>query len=102
MLTHDARGVFPIAPTPFHPDGRLDLASIDRLCAHWVSLGVQGATVLGIMGEAPKLTPEEALEVAGRYIRGLPGLPVIVGVSQPGFAGMRDLAAPAWTWAPPP
>ncbi len=92
MLTHDARGVFPIAPTPFHPDGSLDLNSIDRLAAHWVGLGVEGATVLGIMGEAPKLTAEEALQVAARYIGAMPGLPVIVGVSSPGFAAMRALA----------
>jgi 4-hydroxy-tetrahydrodipicolinate synthase len=92
MLTHDARGVFPIAPTPFHSDGSLDLPSIDRLAAHWLGLGVQGATVLGIMGEAPKLTAEEALQVAARYIAAMPGLPVIVGVSAPGFAAMRALA----------
>ena len=92
MLTHTARGVFPIAPTPFHPDGALDLPSIDRLAAHWVAAGVDGATVLGIMGEAPKLTPDEALQVAARYIQAMPGLPVIVGVSSPGFAAMRALA----------
>ena len=109
MLTHDARGVFPIAPTPFHPDGRLDLHSIDRLASHWAGIGVQGATVLGIMGEAPKLTAEESLAVAGRYIKGLQGLPVIVGVSSPGFAAMRalarssmDLGAAGVMIAPPP
>ena len=30
-LDHTARGVFPIAPTPFLPDGRIDFASVDRL-----------------------------------------------------------------------
>ena len=31
LLTADARGVFPIAPTPFFDDGRIDAASVDRL-----------------------------------------------------------------------
>ncbi len=91
-LTEAARGVFPIAPTPFHPDGRIDEGSIDRLTESWVQCGADGATVLGIMGEAPKLTHEESLAVAGRFIRGMNALPTIVGVSAPGFAAMRSLA----------
>ena len=31
-LTSQAKGTFAIAPTPFHEDGRIDEASIDRLC----------------------------------------------------------------------
>jgi 4-hydroxy-tetrahydrodipicolinate synthase len=48
--------------------------------------------VLGIMGEAPKLEPGEALEITARFIDGMGRLPVIVGVSAPGFAAMRSLA----------
>jgi 4-hydroxy-tetrahydrodipicolinate synthase len=91
-LDETAQGVYPIAPTPFHPDGRIDERSIDRLCEAYRACGSTGATVLGIMGEAPKLEPEEALTVATRFIRGMGDLPVIVGVSAPGFAAMRSLA----------
>jgi 4-hydroxy-tetrahydrodipicolinate synthase len=87
-----AQGVYPIAPTPFHPDGRIDEGSIDRLCEAYVATGATGATVLGIMGEAPKLEPAESLAVATRFIDRLGDLPVIVGVSAPGFAAMRTLA----------
>jgi 4-hydroxy-tetrahydrodipicolinate synthase len=87
-----ASGVYPIAPTPFHQDGRIDDGSIDRLCAAYMSCGANGATVLGIMGEAHKLEAEEALSVAARFIVKLAGQPVIVGVSAPGFASMRSLA----------
>ncbi|MEH3148186.1 MAG: dihydrodipicolinate synthase family protein [Methylobacterium frigidaeris] len=90
-LDATAAGVFPIAPTPFHPDGRLDEGSIDRLCESYRAAGATGVTVLGIMGEAPKLEPEESLAVASRFIARI-GLPVIVGVSAPGFAAMRSLA----------
>ena len=92
MLTAEAEGVFPIAPTPFHTDGRIDEASIDRLIQTYLTAGATGATVLGIMGEASKLEPEESLSVASRFIQGMKGLPVIVGVSAPGFAAMRSLA----------
>ncbi|MDT8275701.1 dihydrodipicolinate synthase family protein, partial [Roseomonas mucosa] len=51
-----------------------------------------GVTVLGIMGEAPKLEPEESLDIAARFVKGMAGLPVIVGVSAPGFAAMRSLS----------
>ncbi len=91
-LDHTAAGVFPIAPTAFHPDGRIDEASTDKLIDTYLAAGSTGVTVLGIMGEAPKLEPEESLAIATRFIRGMKNLPVIVGVSAAGFAAMRSLA----------
>lgn len=91
-LDHTASGVFPIAPTAFHPDGRIDEASTDRLIEAYLAAGATGVTVLGIMGEAPKLEPEESLAIATRFIKAMKNLPVIVGVSAPGFAAMRSLA----------
>ncbi|TGD99806.1 dihydrodipicolinate synthase family protein [Methylobacterium nonmethylotrophicum] len=107
-LTPDAKGVFPIAPTPFHPDGRIDEASIDRMTDFYGEIGSTGLTVLGIMGEAPKLDGAEAVAVAARVIRRTK-LPVIIGVSAPGFAAMAsltravmDAGAAAVMIAPPP
>jgi len=94
-LTSDARGVFPIAPTPFRDDGSVDMASIDRLADFYVGCGATGITVLGQLGEAPKLEHAESVQVAARMIRGAPSLPVVVGVSAPGFAAMRALAREA-------
>ncbi|HEX4260921.1 MAG TPA: dihydrodipicolinate synthase family protein [Acetobacteraceae bacterium] len=91
MSLTDARGVYVIAPTPFHDDGRIDDASTDRMTDFFIAAGATGITVLGQMGEAPKLEQEEALAVATRVIRRAP-VPVIVGVSAPGFAAMRALA----------
>lgn len=91
-LDETAHGVYPIAPTPFSPDGRIDEKSIGRLTDAYVGCGANGATVLGIMGEAPKLEPSEAIAVARRFVEGMGRLPVIVGVSAPGFASMRSLA----------
>ncbi|HVJ55422.1 MAG TPA: dihydrodipicolinate synthase family protein [Aliidongia sp.] len=94
-LDHQAKGVYPIAPTPFDESGKIDMESIDRLTDFYVACGSSGMTVLGVMGEAPKLDGEEALAVATRFIRRAPKLPVIVGVSAPGFAAMRSLALAA-------
>ena len=90
VLTSDARGVYVIAPTPFHPDGSIDTPSCDRMIDFFLEAGVTGITVLGQMGEAPKLDHQEAVSVATRIIK-RSTVPVVVGVSAPGFAGMRSL-----------
>ena len=87
----DTRGVYAIAPTPFQPDGTLDTASLDRMVDFYEAAGVDGLTILGIMGEAPKLDAPEALDVVARIVRRT-RLPVVVGVSAPGFAAMATLA----------
>jgi 4-hydroxy-tetrahydrodipicolinate synthase len=91
-LTQKAAGTFAIAPTPFHDDGRIDEKSIDRLTDFYAEIGCDGVTVLGIMGEAPKLDGSEAEEVARRFVKRAKNMQVIVGVSAPGFAAMRSLA----------
>ncbi|MCZ2292267.1 MAG: dihydrodipicolinate synthase family protein [Burkholderiales bacterium] len=90
-LPADASGVYPIAPTPFHDDGRIDDDSVDRLVDFYLACGANGITVLGQLGEAAKLEHAESLDVASRIIRRAGSLPVIVGVSSPGFAAMRAL-----------
>jgi 4-hydroxy-tetrahydrodipicolinate synthase len=104
----NTKGVFAIAPTPFEEGGQLDFASIDRMIGFYEQAGVDGLTILGIMGEAPKLEAAEALDVVRRVVKRT-ALPVIVGVSAPGFAAMRALArssmeagASAVMIAPPP
>jgi 4-hydroxy-tetrahydrodipicolinate synthase len=91
-LTAQAAGTFAIAPTPFHDDGRIDHASIDRLTDFYAEVGCEGVTVLGILGEAPKLDAAEAEQVAIRFVKRATNMQVIVGVSAPGFASMRSLA----------
>lgn len=88
----DSKGVYAIAATPFLPDGRLDETSVARMTDYYVETGVDGLTILGIMGEAPKLEPEESLAVVRGVLDRASATPVIVGVSAPGFAAMRRLA----------
>ena len=85
-LTAQAAGTFAIAPTPFHDDGRIDEKSIDRLTDFYAEVGCDGVTVLGILGEAPKLDAAEAEQVAIRFVKRAKNMQIIVGVSAPGFA----------------
>ncbi len=94
MLDETAKGVFTIAATPFLPDGALDFDSLDRLIDAYVEKGATGLTILGMMGEAGKLTAVESVAVVQRVIRRTE-VPVIVGVSSPGFAAMTDLCREA-------
>lgn len=93
MLDRSAKGVFVIAPTPFLPDGSLDLDSTDRMTDAFIAAGASGMTILGVMGEAPKLTEAESLTFVDRVIRAAKGrIPVVVGASAPGFAQMKAIA----------
>jgi 4-hydroxy-tetrahydrodipicolinate synthase len=91
VLTSTIKGVIPIAPTPFHYDGRVDEASLDRMVDFFLQCGIDGITILGQLGEAPKLDHQESIAIAKRIIRRA-SVPIIVGVSAPGFAPMRALA----------
>ena len=91
-LTRSAQGVYLITVTPFTDSGALDLASTDRMVDFCLEKGVTGLTVLGIMGEAPKLTMEESRSFVQQVLKRVAGrVPVVVGASAPGFAPMKEL-----------
>ncbi|GAU81803.1 dihydrodipicolinate synthase family protein [Bosea sp. BIWAKO-01] len=93
LLDEGAKGVYVIAVTPFTEDGALDLPSTDRMVDFYLEKGATGLTVLGMMGEAPKLTAEESRIFVRRVLARVQGrVPVVVGVSAPGFAAMRELS----------
>jgi 4-hydroxy-tetrahydrodipicolinate synthase len=108
MLNESARGVYIISVTPFDDRGALDLDGTDRLVDFYAAAGVDGITILGMMGEAQKLAHDEAVAFARRVIERAGRLPVVVGVSAPGFAPMAaltravmDLGAAGVMIAPP-
>ena len=85
-----AQGVYVIAPTPFHPDGKIDDSSVDRMTDFFQQAGATGMTVLGQLGEAPKMTHDESVSIVKRVLARAK-FPIVVGVSAPGFAAMRAL-----------
>lgn len=94
MLDETTKGVFTIAATPFLPDGALDFDSMDRMVDAYAERGANGLTILGMMGEAGKLSAAESVAVV-RRVNSRSAVPVIVGVSAPGFAAMTALSKEA-------
>jgi 4-hydroxy-tetrahydrodipicolinate synthase len=109
-LDATAKGVYLITVTPFTDAGALDLPSSDRMVDFCLEAGVTGLTVLGIMGEATKLTAEESRTYVKQVLARVAGrVPVVVGASAAGFAPMKeltqsvmDLGASGVMIAPPP
>ncbi len=92
QLDATAKGVYLITVTPFTDSGALDLASTDRMVDFCLESGVTGLTVLGIMGEATKLTAQESAAFVKQVLARVGGqVPVVVGASAAGFAPMREL-----------
>jgi 4-hydroxy-tetrahydrodipicolinate synthase len=92
-LDATAKGVYLITVTPFTDAGALDLPSTDRMVDFCLDAGVTGLTVLGIMGEATKLTAEESRTYVEQVLARVAGrVPVVVGASAAGFAPMKELA----------
>jgi 4-hydroxy-tetrahydrodipicolinate synthase len=90
-----ADGVYTVVPTPFSAEGELDLESLRRLIGFLVAAGVQGLLVLGVMGEAPKLLPDERRAVVEAAVDAAADRPVLVGVTHPSVRGTRTLSASA-------
>lgn len=102
-------GIYNITPTPFQPDGSLDEASLRKLTTFTRGTGVNGMTILGVLGEADKLTEGErdrvtaiVMETAGK------DFPICVGTTHAGTDGCialsrraQDLGAQAVMVAPP-
>ena len=102
-------GVYNITPTPFTPEGAIDEPSLRRLTEFTRGSGVNGMTILGVLGEADKLIESErdrvielVLEAAG------PGFPICVGTTHAGTDGCiaysrraQKLGARAVMVAPP-
>ena len=55
----NAKGVYAIATTPFKENGEIDFNSVDKLSEYYIESGATGITILGVMGEAPKMNLEE-------------------------------------------
>jgi 4-hydroxy-tetrahydrodipicolinate synthase len=102
-------GIYNITPTPFAADGSLDEASLRTLTEFTRQAGVNGMTILGVLGEADKLTESErdrvtriVIETAGDR------LPICVGTTHAGTDGCiaysrraQELGAKAVMVAPP-
>ena len=96
LISEESKGVFVIMATPFTDEGALDLQSADRLTEFYLEEGVHGFTLLGVMGEAPKLSLEEQAAFTDHVLKRIDGrVPVVVGVSNPGIDNLAALSRSA-------
>jgi len=85
-------GVYPILATPFDENENLDLESFGRLVRFMAGLGVDGITVLGVLGEANRLLDGERAELIRTAVAAAGAMPVIVGASHSGTRAATELA----------
>ena len=79
------KGVYNITPTPFHPDGSLDVASLASLTDFTINAGVDGMTILGVLGEAGKVSEAERSQIIAAVLEAADGrIPICVGTSHSG------------------
>lgn len=81
-MTSEISGIFNILATPFRQDDSLDLDSLRSLVNFQLDLGSYGLTILGVLGEAAKLSVDERQEVMDTVMATVDGrVPVVVGSS---------------------
>jgi 4-hydroxy-tetrahydrodipicolinate synthase len=85
-------GVIPILATPFHDDESFDAESMTRLVGLMRRIGVDGVTVLGVLGEANRLGDNERERVIRTAVDAAIDLPVVAGASASGNRAACDLA----------
>ena len=87
MTQHKFSGVIPILATPFNDDESLDLRSWQRMIEFMVALGVDGITVLGVLGESNRLSDHEREALIKAAVATVKQrIPIIVGTSHSGTA----------------
>jgi N-acetylneuraminate lyase len=97
MNVQPLHGLVAATHTPFHADGSLNLAIVEKQAAHLAATGVGHAFIGGTTGESSSLTLEERRALTERWMAVTHGaaLKVIVHVGANCLADARALAAQA-------
>ena len=87
------RGIFPSLPTPFSPDGDLDVPSQRSVVRFAADHGAHGLICFGLAGEVFRLTPDERLQLLTTIVEESAGrIPVLAGVGLESEHGSIRLA----------
>ena len=93
MASVTFKGVFPILVTPFDDHGNLDLESFDRMVRFMADIGVNGVTIIGVLGESNRMLDAEREQLIKTAVDAAGGrIPVIVGTSYSGTRATRELS----------
>ena len=69
LAPQDFSGVWSAAPTPFTASMKIDKASVRRMVAHHIRLGVKGLFLAGTNGEGPWLTNQQRRQLIRSVVR---------------------------------
>ncbi len=87
------QGVYPILATPFDDRENVDLESFERIVRFNADLGVDGVTILGVLGESGRMVDIERERLIRAAVSAAGGrIPVIVGTSHKGTMATRTLS----------
>jgi 4-hydroxy-tetrahydrodipicolinate synthase len=92
-LQRNFQGVYPILATPFDDRENVDLESFGRIVRFMADIGVDGVTILGVLGESGRLVDIERERLIQCAVAAAGGrIPVIVGTSHKGTFATRTLS----------
>ena len=90
-------GVYNILATPFDRQKQVDLGSLRRLVNFQLDKDVYGLTILGVLGEAAKLSVDERKLVMETVFETVAGrVPIVVGTSHADLATCIALSKAAF------
>ncbi len=93
LIDEQTSGVYVISITPFAEDGSIDFKSVESLVEFFLEKRVTGITILGMMGEANKLSANESREFVKHVLKRVNGrVPVVAGVTDAGIANLVNLS----------
>jgi len=85
-------GFVAISVTPLDETGAVDYADLARLMQFYLDCDVDGVALLGVMGEANRMTDADARTVVEHAVAAIGGrVPIIVGVSDPSLQRVQSL-----------
>ena len=91
------KGIFNILATPFTADYAVDFDSLRRLARFQMGVGAHGLTILGVLGEAAKLSVDERKAIMDTVIETVDGaIPIVVGTSHSELSTCIALSAAAF------
>src|SRR3954471_7658856 len=98
-ITLQRDSVWSATPTPLTADGRVDVASVQRMVSHHVDLGVSGLMLAGTCGEGPWLRDSDREALARSAVEAAKGkLIIAMQVSDNSWVRVMDNVNRAAAW----
>jgi 4-hydroxy-tetrahydrodipicolinate synthase len=90
------KGVYSVLPTPFTPQGEIDVKSLKRVVDLYIRAGVNGLTASGVTSETARLSDAERIHVLETIMAHVNNrVPVVIGTSTEGIQTCIELTKKA-------